>query len=131
MPGKVGVECRDTIRSIIHDTKSDRQLLQDEEIVWQLTRRGLAASADPTPNAAAVYLAAADCARLIQAKFSSESEIALTPVGPMKSGAASAYAALARDLERKGAMDAGPNFANPGTYELTFVDGIDAVPDPE
>lgn len=131
-PTKVGVESIMTIRSLIHDTKADRVLLQDEEIKWQLTRRGFTTGLeDPDTNPQAVYLAAAECAELIQAKFASESEIAITAVGPVKSAAAGEFARLARSLREKGSADAAPKFANPGEYETTFVAGVDPEPDLE
>ncbi len=131
-PTKVGVEAIQTVRSLIHDTKTDRQLLQDEEIKWQLTRRGFTTGLeDPDTNPQAVYLAAAECAEIIQAKFASESEIAITNVGVVKSTAAGEYARLARTLREKGSADAAPSFANPAAYETTFVAGVDPEPDLE
>lgn len=128
----VGVKVRTTVRSLIHDTKTDRQLIQDEEIDWQLKRRGFATGlVDPNTNPPAVYLAAADCAELIQAKFASESEIAITAVGMVKSSASSAYASLAKQLRERGAADAGVSFANPSSYENTWVAGVDDLPDLE
>lgn len=129
----VGVQARDTVRSLIHDTKTDKRLLQDEEIDWQLTRRGFTTGlADPDTNVPALYLAAAECAELVAAKFASESEIAITNVGMVKSTASSAFMALARMLREKGASDGGGGqFANPGEYCTTFVAGIDSLPDLE
>lgn len=128
----VGVKVQSTIRSLIHDTKTDRQLLQDEEILAQLKRRGFAlATSDPTTNWPGTYLAAADCADIIAAKFASESEIAITNVGAVKSNASGSYAALARHLREQGASDAKPNFVNPSDYDITYVEGVDCLPDPE
>lgn len=128
---KVGVEALHTVRSLIHDTKSDRILLQDEEITWQLARRGLAAADDPDTNPSAVYLAAADCAETVRAKFASESEIAVTNVGVVKSTAAREFATLARALREMGSAGAGPQFANPSAYPTTHVEGVDPAPELE
>lgn len=125
----VGVQARDTVRSLIHDTKTDKRLLQDEEIDWQLTRRGFATGLiDPDTNVSALYLAAAACAELVAAKFASESEIAITNVGVVKSDASRSFLALAKVLRENGASDVAGSFANPSEYCQTFVAGIDDLP---
>lgn len=128
----VGVKARDTVRSLLHDTKTDKRLLQDEEIDWQLTRRGFAnGTVDPDTNVPALYLAAAECAEIVAAKFAAESEIAITSVGPVKDNASARFLTLARLLREKGASDVGASFANPADYDITFVAGIDDLPDLE
>lgn len=137
-PANVGVQARDTVRSLIHDTKTDRQLLQNEEIDWQLTRRGLASgTVDPDTAPNAVYLAAAECAEIIAGKFAAESEIAITSVGAVKSTASDAFLRIARMLREKGSSDAQPSFplrtqdddTGRAAYETTYVEGIDVPPD--
>src|ERR1051326_6694010 len=110
-----GVQAQDTVRGLLRDTKSDRPFLQNEEIAGVLVMRGLTATTNPVTNRAAVYLAAADCARLIQAKFSSEQEIAVTAVGMLKKDAAKAYAALADRFESEAESVAAPSFEDPTT----------------
>ena len=134
----VGVQARDTVRSLIHDTKQDKNLLQDSEIDWQLKRRGFATGLlDPNTSPPAVYLAAADCAEMCRAKFAAESEIAITNVGAVKSTASQAFAALAKQLREMGASDASPQFplrvqdddTGRADYPITFVEGVDLPPD--
>jgi len=128
---EVGTKALPFVRRLIGDTKTDRPQLQDEEIAAQLALVTLTVTSDPIANATACYGAAAECARMIAAKFSSESEIVLTPLGMQKSTAAAAYLAIAAALDRKVASGAGISFADPGTYETTWVDGVDPVPDEE
>jgi hypothetical protein len=134
----VATRALDKVRALIRDTKNDRMFLQDEEISALLADRGLVAASDPVGNRPAVYLTAAEAARMIQAKFASESEIALTAVGPLKQNAAGAYARLAAYLEAAALTDAAPQFVDPQSfgadsvhpsgYENDWVAGVDPVP---
>lgn len=139
-PAQVGLKAHDTVRALIHDTKTDRIQLDDGEIDGMIAMRGLLATSDPNANRAAVYLAAADCARMISAKFASESEVVLTNVGAMKSNASAAYGRLADRLEQIGSQDAAPQFldvttvatadaVNPNGYPNDWVAGVDGVPE--
>lgn len=135
-----GVQAQDTIRGLIRDTKVDRPFLQNEEIAGILAMRGLTPTTGAVANRAGVYLAAADCCRLIQAKFSSEQEIAITAVGMLKKDAAVAYGRLADKFEADGQADAAPSFADvtlvatadsvhPNGYPNDWVAGVDSVPE--
>jgi len=135
-----GVQAQDTIRGLIRDTKSDRPFLQNEEIAGVLAMRGLLPTTNAVANRPGMYLAAADCCRMIQAKFSSEQEIAITPVGALKKDAAKAYAALAEKFEGDAQSDAAPQFqdptlvvsaddVNPSGYPNDWIAGVDSVPE--
>lgn len=134
-----GIQAQDTIRGLIRDTKTDRPFLQNEEIAGVLGMRGLTPATSAVANRPGMYLAAADCCRMIQAKFSSESEIAITPVGVLKKDAARAYAALADKFENDAQSDAAPAFLDPTLvaaadnihpdgYPADWVAGVDSVP---
>lgn len=136
----VGTQARDKVRALVRDTQITRPFLQDEEIDALLADRALLFNSNPVTKRAAVYLTAAEAARMIQAKFASESEIALTAVGPLKQNAAGAYAQLAKALEQAALTDAAPTFVdptsfasapdsvNPSGYPNDWVAGVDPVP---
>lgn len=139
-PANMGTHAHDFVRALIHDTKTDRILLDDAEVDGMLAQRALVPTSDPVANRAAVYMTAAECARMIQAKFSSEAEIALTPVGPLKRAASDAYRQLAGYLEDMASRDAAPQFLDPTTvatadavnangYPNDWVAGVDGVPE--
>ena len=135
-----GVTAQDTVRGLIRDTKSDRPFLQNEEIAGILTMRGLTPTTNAVANRPGMYLACADCCRVIQAKFSSEQEIAITAVGMLKKDAAKAYAALAEQFENDAQSDAAPQFQDPTSvlgadavnangYPNDWIAGVDTIPE--
>lgn len=135
----VATQALHKVRALVRDTQGTRPLLQDEEINALLADRALAFNSDPVTNRAAVYLTAAEAARMIQAKFASESEIALTAVGPLKNNAAAAYAQLAKYLEQAALTAVAPSFVDPTSfaapdavspsgYPNDWVAGVDPVP---
>jgi hypothetical protein len=137
-----GVTAQDTIRGLIRDTKSDRPFLQNEEIAGILAMRGLTPTTSAVANRPGMYLACADCCRVIQAKFSSEQEIAVTAVGMLKKDAAKAFAALAEKFENDAQSDAAPQFqdvttvataddVHPNGYPNDWVAGVDSIPELE
>ncbi len=125
---QVGSHSQDFIRLLVRDTKADRQLLADEEIVALLAMHGILPTDAPSANPSGCYLAAAEAAEALQARFASESSIALTAEGPVKSLASNAYAQLAKALRARAMGAPVVSFQEPCPHSPTHIAGI-GLPD--
>lgn len=120
----VGARAHDFVRMLVRDTKSDRAQLQDEELDALLAIRGIQPGDAPATNPSGCYLAAAEAAEALQARYASESSIALTAEGPIKSNAAAAYAQLAKALRARAAGAPLVSFQEPCLHSPTDVVGL-------
>lgn len=101
VPGNALTRARDAVRLLIHDTDSDRELLDDDEIDFFLDTVGLTGTSDPTTgNYVAVRRAAAAAARAIAAKFASETQVGISEVSGSARDTAAQYEALANLLHQ-------------------------------
>ncbi len=140
VPATIATRAHDAVRFLVRDTKNDRPFLTDDEIDAALAFGGMLPGDNPIANLNNLYGCAAIAARSIQAKFASESEIAITALGASKSTAAAAYEKLARYLEAQQESDAAPTFVSPvgvagpdavhpSGYPNEWIAGVDPVPD--
>ena len=122
-------QIRDMVRLLVHDTHTDKPLLDDAEVDAFIVMRGrLATGEDPQTYPSAVYAIAADCCDAIQAKFASESESVLTDIGVVRSTAAGEFAKLGKKYRKAAEGAATISFTNPKAYDVTFVPSVDTVP---
>jgi hypothetical protein len=112
------------VRFLVRDTRKDRAQLEDEEITTLLGLRGILATDAPSTNPSGCYLAAAEAAENLQARYAADSSIALTAEGPVKSLAASAYAQLAKALRARAQGAPMVSFEPPRRHSPTAVAGI-------
>ena len=124
----VGSRSHDFIRFLVRDTKADRGQLADEEVDALLAMHGVLPGDAPSNNPSGCYLAAAEAAEALQARYASESSIALTAEGPVKSLAANAYAQLAKALRARAMGAPVVSFQEPCPHSPTHIAGI-GLPD--
>lgn len=124
----VATRAHDFVRMLVRDTKVDRAQLQDEELDALLAIRGIQPDDAPAANPSGCYFAAAEAAEALQARYASESSIALTAEGPIKSNAASAYAQLAKALRARAQGAPVVSFAMPCPRSPTDVVGLGISP---
>lgn len=129
--GKVKTEALHWIRWKVGATKSDRPLVQDEEIEAALHKQGRAKDDDPIAYQEEVTRATVDVCMGIAASLGSQSEIVMTEVGPVKRAAADFYLTLAKKLQSEVSLVEDISFFNPEEYEFTYVEGVDDLPDEE
>ncbi len=129
-PGKIATEALHFVRARTGQTKEKRSHLSDEAIGALLTIHGLTPDSDPIENQIAVLETVIEGHEMIAARLASESEVAITEVGVVKSTAAREHLELAARLRKQIRRGGGkPLWANVGAFGTTYVAGVD--PDPE
>lgn len=129
-PGKIGTEALHFVRFRTGQTKEKRSHLSNEAIEALLAVHGLEPNADPIANQVAVLETVIEGHEAIAARLATESEVAITEVGAVKSTAAREHLEMAARLRTQLRRAGGKVlWANVGAFGTTFVAGVD--PDPE
>lgn len=129
-PGKIGTEALHFVRFRTGQTLAKRNHLSDEAIAALLAVHGLEPDADPIANQTAVLETVIEGHEAIAARLATESEVAITEVGAVKSTAAREHLEMAQRLRTQLRRAGGkPLWANVAAFGTTFVAGVD--PDPE